>query len=153
MDKLFCSLSNRASTRSRSADKQARPEPADRNGCNGAINSSIGSTDSAGARSCAKRIGRLYLEAPKNRKRRRTIYPKATPCGFPLAERIEARIKEAAGDFHDFAVDVDDPAVNRWSISPWVVEFPFPALVAADLHAVVSHVLCPVTCALCWAAS
>jgi hypothetical protein len=29
------------------------------------------------------------------------------------------------------------------------VEFPFPALVAADLHGVVSRVPCPVTCALC----
>ena len=32
------------------------------------------------------------------------------------------------------------------------VEFPFPALVAADLHVVVSRVLCSVTCAPCWAA-
>lgn len=32
------------------------------------------------------------------------------------------------------------------------VEFPFPALVAADLHVVVSRVPCPVTCAPCWAA-
>ena len=32
------------------------------------------------------------------------------------------------------------------------VEFPFPALVAADLHVVVCRVPCPVTCAPCWAA-
>jgi hypothetical protein len=31
------------------------------------------------------------------------------------------------------------------------VEFPFPALVAVDLHVVVSRVPCPVTCAPCWA--
>jgi hypothetical protein len=29
--------------------------------------------------------GRLYLEAPKNRKYRRTIYPRRTPAGYPLA--------------------------------------------------------------------
>jgi integrase len=39
--------------------------------------------------------GRLYLEAPKNRKRRRTIYPRRTPVGYPLADRLAARIKEA----------------------------------------------------------
>jgi hypothetical protein len=30
--------------------------------------------------------GHLYLEAPKNRKRRRSIYPRTTPAGYPLAE-------------------------------------------------------------------
>jgi hypothetical protein len=39
--------------------------------------------------------GRLYVEAPKNRKRRRTIYPRRTPGGFPLAERLAARTEEA----------------------------------------------------------
>ena len=39
--------------------------------------------------------GQLYLEAPKNRKRRRTIYPRATPAGYPLAERLAARIEQA----------------------------------------------------------
>ena len=32
--------------------------------------------------------GHLYLEAPKNRKYRRTIYPRRTPAGYPLAERL-----------------------------------------------------------------
>jgi len=32
------------------------------------------------------------------------------------------------------------------------VEFPVPALIAADLHVVVCRVLCDVTCAPCWAA-
>ena len=39
--------------------------------------------------------GHLYLEAPKNRKRRRTIYPRTTPAGYPLADRLAARIKQA----------------------------------------------------------
>ena len=31
--------------------------------------------------------GHLYVEAPKNRKYRRTIYPRRTPGGYPLAEQ------------------------------------------------------------------
>jgi integrase len=34
--------------------------------------------------------GHLYVEAPKNRKYRRTIYPRRTPGGYPLAEKLEA---------------------------------------------------------------
>ena len=37
--------------------------------------------------------GHLYVEAPKNRKSRRTIYPRRTPAGYPLAERLAARIE------------------------------------------------------------
>jgi integrase len=37
--------------------------------------------------------GRLYVEAPKNRKHRRTIYPRLTPAGYPLAERLAVRIE------------------------------------------------------------
>jgi len=39
--------------------------------------------------------GHLYVEAPKNRKMRRTIYPRATPGGYPLAARLADRIKQA----------------------------------------------------------
>jgi integrase len=42
--------------------------------------------------------GRLYAEAPKNRKFRRTIYPRRTPAGYPLAERLAARIEEARAE-------------------------------------------------------
>ena len=42
--------------------------------------------------------GRLYVEAPKNRKFRRTIYPRRTPGGYPLAERLAARIEEARAE-------------------------------------------------------
>ena len=44
--------------------------------------------------------GHLYMEAPKNRKLRRTIYPRCTPGGYPLADRLTARIegpRRAAG--------------------------------------------------------
>ena len=36
-------------------------------------------------RKVAEIAGHLYLEAPKNRKRRQTIYPRATLAGYPLA--------------------------------------------------------------------
>jgi integrase len=42
--------------------------------------------------------GQLYLEAPKNRKFRRTIYPRRTPDGYPLAEQLAARIEEARAE-------------------------------------------------------
>jgi integrase len=36
--------------------------------------------------------GTLFTEAPKGRKRRRTIYPRQTPAGYPLAGKVAARI-------------------------------------------------------------
>jgi len=42
--------------------------------------------------------GRLYLEAPKGRKSRRTIYSRTTPAGYPLAERLAARVEEARAE-------------------------------------------------------
>jgi integrase len=42
--------------------------------------------------------GRLYLEAPKGRKSRRTIYPRITPAWYPLAVHLEARIREARAE-------------------------------------------------------
>jgi hypothetical protein len=42
--------------------------------------------------------GHLYVEAPKNRKYRRTIYPVRTPAGYPLAERLAARLEQARAE-------------------------------------------------------
>lgn len=42
--------------------------------------------------------GHLFVEAPKNRKRRHTIYPRATPAGWPLAEMVAARIAEMTAE-------------------------------------------------------
>ena len=42
--------------------------------------------------------GHLYIEAPKNRKSRRTIYPRRTPAGYPLAEKLAARIEAARAE-------------------------------------------------------
>ena len=41
--------------------------------------------------------GHLCIEAPKNRKSRRTIYPRHTPAGYPLAEKL-ARIEAARAE-------------------------------------------------------
>jgi integrase len=49
-------------------------------------------------RKVAEIAGHLYLEAPKNRKRRQTIYPRATPVGYPLAERLAARLQAARAE-------------------------------------------------------
>ena len=42
--------------------------------------------------------GHLYIEAPKNRKCRRTIYPRRTPAGYPLAEKLAARMEAARAE-------------------------------------------------------
>jgi integrase len=42
--------------------------------------------------------GHLYIEAPKCRKYRKTIYPRRTPDGYPLAERLAARIEQATAE-------------------------------------------------------
>jgi integrase len=42
--------------------------------------------------------GHLYVEAPKNRKHRRTIYPRRTPGGYPLADKLAARIEAARAE-------------------------------------------------------
>lgn len=60
----------------------------------------IGQVDQAGRAITVDRKvieigGRLYEEAPKNRKRRRTIYPRRTPEGYPLADRVATRIQAA----------------------------------------------------------
>jgi hypothetical protein len=40
----------------------------------------------------------LYVEAPKNRKHRRTIYPRRTPTGYPLADKLAARTDQARAE-------------------------------------------------------
>jgi integrase len=45
--------------------------------------------------------GHLYVEAPKNRKYRSTIYPRQTPAGYPLAGKLAARIAQARAEQAD----------------------------------------------------
>jgi integrase len=42
--------------------------------------------------------GQLFLEAPKNRKHRRTVYPRRTSAGYPLAEKLAARVEAARAE-------------------------------------------------------
>jgi integrase len=42
--------------------------------------------------------GRLYVEAPKNRKLRPTIFPRRTPAGYPLADRLADRVRAARAE-------------------------------------------------------
>ena len=42
--------------------------------------------------------GKLFLEAPKGRKRRSTIYPVRTPAGYPLAGQIAVRAGQARAE-------------------------------------------------------
>ncbi len=58
--------------------------------------------------------GHLYVEPPKNRKQRRTIYPRTTPAGYPLADPLEARTQAARAE--------QDAGVN-----PLGLIFPSPA--------------------------
>ena len=39
--------------------------------------------------------GKLFVEAPKGRKRPRTISPRRTPEGYPLASKLAARVEQA----------------------------------------------------------
>ena len=65
--------------------------------------------------------GHLYVEAPKNRKYRRTIYPRRTPAGYPLADRLAARIEQADADqaagTNPLGLVFPSPAGKHWRSS------------------------------------
>jgi len=65
--------------------------------------------------------GHLYVEAPKNRKFRRTIYPRRTPAGYPLAERLAARIEagraEQDAGTNPLGLIFPSPAGKHWRSS------------------------------------
>ena len=62
--------------------------------------------------------GHLYIEAPKGRKSRKTIYPRITPDGYPLAERLAARIDQAraeqAADANPLGLIFPSPKFKLW---------------------------------------
>ena len=63
----------------------------------------IGQVDQAGRvitvdRKVIEVAGHLYVEAPKCRKYRKTIYPRLTPDGYPLADKLAARIEAARAE-------------------------------------------------------
>jgi integrase len=65
--------------------------------------------------------GHLYVEAPKNRKSRRTIYPHNTPAGYPLAEKLAGRIDEVraeqAAGTNPFGLLFPSPTGKYWRSS------------------------------------
>jgi integrase len=85
-----------------------------------------GQVDTAGRvitvdRKVAEIAGHFYLEPPKNRKRRATIYPRATPAGYPLANRLAARAEQAAAAQADgtnpLGLMFPSPAGKHWRSS------------------------------------
>ncbi len=65
--------------------------------------------------------GHLYVEAPKNRKLRRTIYPRRTPDGYPLAQKLAARIEQARAEqdagLNPLGLIFPSPAGKHWRSS------------------------------------
>jgi integrase len=65
--------------------------------------------------------GHLYVEAPKNRKYRRTIYPRRTPAGYLLAERLAARLEQAraeqAAGINPLGLIFPSPTGKHWRSS------------------------------------
>ena len=79
--------------------------------------------------------GHLYIEAPKNRKRRRTIYPRNTPVGYPLAERLAARLEqvraEQAAGANPLGLIFPSPTGKHWRSSNYCRQVLKPAYLAA----------------------
>ena len=79
--------------------------------------------------------GHLYLEAPKNRKRRQTIYPRLSPAGYPLADRLAARAQAARAEQHvganPLGLIFPSPAGKHWRSSNFDRRVLAPAYQAA----------------------
>jgi len=76
------------------------------------------------------------VEAPKNRKRRRTIYPRRTPGGYPLAERLAARIEQARAEqeagANPLGLMFPSPRGKHWRSSNFARRVLAPAYLAAS---------------------
>jgi integrase len=79
--------------------------------------------------------GKLYVEAPKGRKGRRTIYPRRTPGGYPLAEKIEARIEQVRAEMqagtNPLGLMFPSPRGRHWRSSNFARRVLGPAYLAA----------------------
>ena len=79
--------------------------------------------------------GKQYVEAPKGRKRRRTIYPRRTPDGYQLAEKIAARIEEARAEqeagTNPLGLMFPSPRGKHWRSSNFARRVLAPAYLAA----------------------
>ena len=79
--------------------------------------------------------GHLYLEAPKNRKRRQAIYPRSTPAGYPLAGRLATRLEQARaeqqGGTNPLGLIFPSPRGRHWRSSNYCRRVLAPAYQAA----------------------
>jgi integrase len=80
--------------------------------------------------------GHLYLEAPKNRKRRQTIFPRITPAGYLLAEKLAVRIEETRAEqearINPLALIFPSPRGKYWRSSNFSRRVLTPAYHAAE---------------------
>src|SRR5258708_142435 len=79
--------------------------------------------------------GQLFAEAPEGRKQRRTISPRRTPEGYPLAEMVAARIEQArAGQqagTNPLGLVFASPRGKHWRSSNFARRVLAPAYLAA----------------------
>jgi integrase len=79
--------------------------------------------------------GKLHIEAPKGRKRRRTIYPRRTPEGYPLADMVTARIEQAHAEqeagTNPLGLVFASPKGKHWRSSNFARRVLGPAYLAA----------------------
>jgi integrase len=79
--------------------------------------------------------GHLFTESPKGRKHRRTIYPRHTPGGYPLADQIAARTAQAAAQqqagTNPHGLLFPSPRGRHWRSSNFARRVLAPAYLAA----------------------
>jgi integrase len=79
--------------------------------------------------------GHLFTESPKGRKHRRTIYPRHTPSGYPLADNIATRAAQAAAEqqtgTNPHALLFPSPRGRHWRSSNFARRVLAPAYLAA----------------------
>ena len=94
-------------------------------------------------RKVAEVAGHLYTEAPKNRKWRRTIYPRTTPGGYPLADHLAARITQARAEqeagTNPLGLIFPSPAGKHWRASNFGRRVLAPAYRAAGWRNAAGH--------------
>ena len=79
--------------------------------------------------------GQLHAEAPKGRKWRRTIYPRRTPGGYPLADMVTARVEQARAEqeagTNPLGLIFASPKGKHWRSSNFARRVLGPAYLAA----------------------
>jgi integrase len=80
--------------------------------------------------------GKLYVEPPKGRKHRSTIYPVITPQGYPLARKLAARISQARAEqdagTNPLGLVFPSPGNKHWRASNFDRRVLAPAYTAAQ---------------------